>query len=232
MIPFNVHANPAMAYLIQELAARRDRVIPRVWEGQTVVVAGSGPSLTKSDLDFVCGRAPVIVVNRTYQIAPWADVLFAADLPFWRVYRPEFSGWMVSTSIIPPWVFPGVTHIKSVTLWEGLSLDPHFVADGASGFMAINLAVLMGAKTILLLGFDGKRAEGKAHFFGDHERGLTNPVAGQFFRWNRDIETLPPYLARAGVEVINCSRDTAITAFPRMTIEEALPWLGLSNAAE
>jgi hypothetical protein len=231
MIPYNAMRDPAMAYAFQELAARRERVIPRVWDGQTVVVAGSGPSLTKGDLDFVRGRVPVVVVSRTYQLAPWADLLFSMESIWWEAYKPEFPGAKFSPSVIPPWIYRGVTSIYSKE-GAGFSLDPGYIHEGCSGFGAINLALLMGARRIILLGFDCKSSGGKRHFFGDHVAGLSNPTEGEYRRWLEHYEGALPSLARAGVEVINCGRDTAITAFPRMTIEEALPWWGASNAAE
>lgn len=229
MIPYNAMRDPAAAYALHELAARRERLIPRVWEGQTVVVAGSGPSLTKSDLEFVRDRAPVIAVSRTYQIAPWADVLFSMEAIWWEAYKPEFSGAKISPSIVYPWIYPGVLSIRCEE-GEGLSLDQRYIHEDCSGFGALNLAVLMGAKRVLLLGFDCKSQGNKPHFFGDHVRGLQNPTEDQYRRWLQSYDAAVPSLARAGVEVINCSGDTAITAFPRMTIKEALWRHGTKSA--
>lgn len=106
----------------------------------------------------------------------------------------------------------------------GLSLDPLRIHFGNnSGYQALNLAVLLGAKRILLTGYDmqcGK--DGKKHWHGDHPVGFNNPSVGTLKTWCRNFETTLPDLKEAGVEVINCSRETALTCFPRQLLEETL----------
>lgn len=99
---------------------------------------------------------------------------------------------------------------------RGLGLDRvHF--GGNSGFQAINLAFLWGAKRIVLLGFDCKPVGGKAHWFGQHPEGLTQ--VQPYDLWLEHYPQLAYDLKREGVQVVNCSRDTAITCFERATIE-------------
>ena len=52
--------------------------VPRMWEGQTVAVLASGPSLTPA----LAQRLRVhrtIAVNHAHRLAPWADMLLALD---------------------------------------------------------------------------------------------------------------------------------------------------------
>ena len=104
---------------------------------------------------------------------------------------------------------------------SGLSKKPNGLMTGQnSGHQAINLAVLLGARRILLLGFDMKAApDGRLHWFGDHPV-KTNPAVFSAMLRNFD-KTLKP-LAAAGVEVINCSADTALTCYPRKPLHDAL----------
>lgn len=103
----------------------------------------------------------------------------------------------------------------------GLSLDPEKVSTGSnSGYQALNLAVLAGAKTVILLGFDGRpAAEGKTHWFGDHPRvePLTvYPVIRDAFKAAAEA------IKAAGVSVLNCSPGSAIETFPRADLAEVL----------
>lgn len=103
---------------------------------------------------------------------------------------------------------------------EGFSLDPSVIHFGSnSGFQAINLAILFGAKRILLVGFDMTAGNGKAHFFGDHPPGLIQ---------NRNYERfIPAFNAAAkrlprGVEIINCTPNSALRCFPMADLIDAL----------
>lgn len=121
----------------------------------------------------------------------------------------------------------------------GLSLDPARInvcgapgpdgTSGNSGFQALNLAVLMGAARVILLGFDmGFGAGGEVHWHRPHAwrdprtgSGLHNPTQRLFDRWIRGFAAALPDLARAGVSVLNASRRTALDCFPRITPEDA-----------
>ena len=105
----------------------------------------------------------------------------------------------------------------------GLSTDPSFIHTGKnSGYQAISLAVLFGAQRIRLLGFDFQRTSGRTHWHGDHPRGLGN--GGQYPTWVAAMNVLARDLTRAGIEVINCSRRTALQCFERKTMEEITEW--------
>lgn len=97
--------------------------------------------------------------------------------------------------------------------------------EGSSGFQAINLAYHIGATKIILLGYDMQSTGGKNHWFGDHPKKTpegknTAFMNGTFGRYVKTFRTIDP--ARYGIEIINCSRATALDAFPRMRLEDAL----------
>lgn len=73
----------------------------------------------------------------------------------------------------------------------------------------------------MLLGFDhypGLR--GRMHFFGPHTDELDS--GHDFNAWRSKMQPLADDLKAAGVEVINCSRDTALTCFPRGDLLQCL----------
>jgi hypothetical protein len=104
----------------------------------------------------------------------------------------------------------------------GLSKSPNHIHTGFnSGYQAIGLAHLFGVKRILLLGFDFQRSRGRTHWHGDHPRGLGN--GGRYPQWVKAMNQLAVDAKAVGLEIINCSRSTALTCFARSTIQEALP---------
>lgn len=92
---------------------------------------------------------------------------------------------------------------------------------GNSGFQAINLAVQFGCRTIILVGYDMHDRAG-LHWHGEHGCNLNNPSAKSLSRWRQAIDAQGIALKRMGVRVINASPDSALTAFPKMTLGAAL----------
>jgi hypothetical protein len=200
--------------------------VPVLWpNGGTAVVLGSGPSLSAADVDYVRERVDgVIAVNDTYRLAPWATALYAADAKWWQWHKgaPSFTGQFKFTLSGTATTWPGVVCLKRGQD-TGLSENPEALALGRNGvYQAINLAVHFGATRILLLGVDmqnGARADGRGtsdHFFGHHPDN-TGP---QFSLCLERFKTLVAPLAARGVEVINCSRRTALRCFPMKALED------------
>jgi len=91
---------------------------------------------------------------------------------------------------------------------------------GNSGAAAISLAASSNAKRIILLGYDCKYGDdGKRHWHGDHPKGLGN--AGGIHNWRAKFERLAAELPK-GCEVINASRETALSCFERATLKSVL----------
>lgn len=194
--------------------------VPKLCPGGTVVCVGGGPSLTKEDVEYCREKATVIAINDAYKLAPWAEVLYACDHRWWKWHKgvPEFQGLKYSLQRQSA-QYKGV-QILNNTGSDGLEKKTHGLRTGRnSGYQAINLALHLGARRVLLLGYDMQRTGGKSHWFGEHPIRSNSPLSS--FRQHFDglAKRLPEY----GLDVINCSRETALTCFPRMTIHEALP---------
>lgn len=167
----------------------------------------------------------MIVVNTTYQAAPWADLLFACDHPWWDHYFPKLAAsfpgelWTVSDGARDRY---GIAFILGVDAY-GLSPDPTFIHTGRnSGYQAIGLAYLFGAASVVLLGFDFMLGpKGERHHHGEHPAGLSSGQRN-YQNWCRSMEGLAAGLKQKGVKVLNASRRTALKCFPRVTLETAL----------
>lgn len=190
--------------------------VERLWEGQTVVCAATGPSLSAEQVETVrAAGARLIVVNDAYLRAPFADVCYFADVKWhnWHKDREEFrafAGQKCSIFIgVDPKLGPGV-HLLKQAGYMGLSNDPTEIVTGSnSGYQAINIAALSGARRIVLLGYDAQPKDGKHHFFGAHPDKSHAPydvIRGRF----RDL--VQP-LRKLGVEVFNATPGSAISCF-------------------
>jgi hypothetical protein len=104
---------------------------------------------------------------------------------------------------------------------EGLCKEPGMIFHGNnSGYQAVGLAYTWGASRVILLGYDMQYTGGRRHWFGDHPRGLNNATG--LACWQRSFPKLAADAEKVGLEIVNASRETALTCFPRMRLEDAL----------
>jgi hypothetical protein len=194
-----------------------------------IVCVASGPSLTVEDcaavLDAqIAGRCRVLVVNRTWERLPSADAMYAADGSFWRKYYPaiqrSFRGELWTCDKMAPKDY-SINYVEINRTSRGLCLAERCINSGRNGgYQAINLAFHFGARQIILLGYDMQRTGGQKHWHEDYDDiQLTN---GEPSRWVNYFPQLAADLERAGVEVVNCTRQTALDCFPKSTLMAAL----------
>jgi hypothetical protein len=104
---------------------------------------------------------------------------------------------------------------------EGLSrILGRIHTGGNSGYQAVGLAHQLGAKSIILVGFDMKMSGGKVHWHGDHPAHLGNE--GPYDKWVSRFRSLATGLKQAGVKIVNASRETALDTIQRMDLQVAL----------
>ncbi len=203
-------------------------VVNRLWPGETFVVIATGPSLIAADVDVCRGSARVIVVNDAYQLAPWADVLYAADLPWWDAHQDALKCAGLKFACKPSAVRDKLKHQRLTILRktgeDGLERQAFGLRSGRgnSGYQSVNLARHLGASRIILLGFDMQRTGKQAHFFGSHRPPLSDPPDYRWVQWRAAFSTLIKPLADEGISVVNATRSTALTCFPRLPIQQAL----------
>jgi len=184
--------------------------------GKTVVVIGGGASLTDEDCDYARKSDAILIgVNDAYRKVQ-LDILYASDYPWWKHHWKNLKDY-------PPCLFLTQTHqnrTPDLPLWtvegqHGADMGAKRLQFGAnSGFAAVHLASLFKAEKIALLGFD-MQMKGKRHWFGDHPGELNKK--SNYATWVANFER-----ANCPTPIINCSRETALTCFPRATIQEVV----------
>lgn len=192
-------------------------VCPRDWEGRTVAVVASGCSVLEFDFARIAGM-PVIAVKDGYKLVPEADVLMVGDHRY--VFRnPDFSDYkgplILYTDPKPlpdSWKQDDRIRFIPKVMGGGLSQNPRELRGTfTTTALAINLAVLRGAKRILLIGVDGHAGpNNERHFTGF----LSEDWHMRYGRQKWGLGRLPRDLKPLGVEVFNLNKRSSIKTFP------------------
>ena len=198
-----------------------------MWPGETVAILASGPSMSAEVATAVrASGVRAIAINNTFKLAPWADLLYAADARWWDVHKDEalkFEGLKVTIMETPY----GLLQLADGGC-VGFDDDTSKLRTGHnSGYQAVHLAVHAGAKRILLCGMD---MQGK-HWHPEHKPPLVINEEAFFIRCIQCFREVAPELKRRGVEVWNCTPHSALKCFERVDLAQALALSAVSKAA-
>lgn len=167
-------------------------------------------------------EVPCIVINSTFLLAPWADMLYAADFAWWRhnTDAARFAGFKVSIEerkgSAPP--APGVRLLTNSGV-IGMDSDPSKLRTGGnSGYQAIQIAAHAGAARILLCGFDMHGT----NWHGKHAEPLVSTTPETYAKWVSRFRWLASELAARSIDVVNCTPGSALTCFRFMEFDDAL----------
>ena len=201
--------------------------IPRRYPDSTWVAIASGASLHDSQVEVAremreADRCRVIVSNNNIFKAPWADHLHFADKQWWTWYhdREEYRTFAGVKTTLDKTLGAEEAHILHCESSRGLHPDPGWVGGNSSGQHAINIAAHYGAKRIILIGYECAAVMNGnyswTHWFNDHPN-KTDPSV--FASMIANFNMIPPIAEKMGIEIINCSINTAIHCFKKDTIE-------------
>jgi hypothetical protein len=191
------------------------------WKGQDAFIVGGGSSLADFLWDKLKGKN-TIGCNDAFRLgAEVIRVCLFGDASWFHRTKWElqkFRGRVVSCapSLIHlnlPWVYI-MSRVRDGLQESGKGLLAWNYSTGAA---AINLAVLLGASRIFLLGFDMGRNEGKSHWHS-HRHKPTEDVS--FARFQKGFKCLAASLAslRPDVQVLNVTDGTSkLLVFPAIS---------------
>lgn len=210
---------------------------------ETFICIASGPSLNQELIDMVAeakrdsnGSIGVIAVNDNWK---WkdltddsfiADHIYAGDPEFWQMYLRQME--REGANDIPKWIPINEAFAKKNVQYniralkcaheKGLGKDTILHCGSHSGYQAINLAFMFGAKKIIMLGYDMKTGpQGKVHWFGNHPNGLRN-TPNKYSGWIARYTQLASDLKDEGVDVVNCSPVTGIECIRKGSLADEL----------
>lgn len=196
-------------------------VIPKLYKGFPIIIAGIGPSLTSDVIEIMRKYRDthvILGINDAYKIIDFMDDHYACDARWWKVHGeiinkkyPDLRLWCHDEEGEKY----GAIKVTGKT-GSGLSTDPTYIHTGLnSGFQALNLAYHWGCSKIILVGYNMGGLNGKNHFFEGREKTLSvsSPYpqfAEQFGKIQPDIKDI----------VVNCTRRTQLKAFRIGNLEE------------
>jgi hypothetical protein len=197
----------------------------------------TGPTLTLPQVEAARRRGFALAgCNNVWESVPDLELLYGCNLQWWRHYwSPQLAAhpaekWTTNREAADAFGLNWIAERNA----PGLSTDPSIVHHGhGSGYTLLNLAYLMGATRIVLLGYslryapdyDGraKRIGGEArHFFGEYPKELQHWPSAKV-RDGVHVELLDLYrsVAKQGlVEIVNCTPGSALDCFPRADIDD------------
>jgi hypothetical protein len=191
------------------------------------VICASGPSLKRTNMKLIraqCNAWRVMTVNNAWKRAPWAHVHYAGDEPWWTRYGDEAMRLSPSehwTRDRPTALARGIRFVRALE-GHGLCTLPNIIHKGGnSGFQAINLAFHLGAREIVLVGYDMSRRFG-GHFDGEHDGLPLSAPEKHIICWRNMMAPMADDLARLGVKVTNCSVHSELECFPRAKLKDML----------
>lgn len=199
------------------------------WKDEWVCIIGGGTSVKDINMDLLHGFLTLGVNNSALILN--TDALFSLDYNWIKSSYPQylnFSGEkylaMQEGNMMKTIKDPQAQYLRRNTL-DGLSTNKTAIHGHNSGYGALNLAVLKGAKRILLLGFDFYKRDGRAHW---HEEYPRRPRARTvlYEGWARKFNTMVPVLNQLGIMVLNCSLHSKIECFPKIESHEIRNYFG------
>ncbi|UFX41926.1 hypothetical protein HAP47_0021760 [Bradyrhizobium sp. 41S5] len=200
------------------------------WSGETAVIVASGPSATHVDLAQAKGKAKLITINDSWRLAPWADALYAHDEAWWDVWSgvPSFNGLKISGQRTNPKWDVKLARINKYR--DEILVEPDGTIGWGShgGFHALNLAIQFGARRIVLVGYDCRIDQG-INWHGGHQHGLPNKGIVCVTIWRKVLDMQALLLKKLGVEVLNASPVSTLTAYQKVEFAAAVQGAEVRN---
>ena len=223
----HVYQSPKSIYSEESMRfkySRYDKItdIEPFFLGETIYIVGGGPSLKDFDFELLRNRV-VIAVNKAFLFLPFAQVLYWSDSSFYDSFKREiheFKGIKVTKNPSPK--AEDIINLVE-TGREGLELEPNGIRSGGnSGYAAINLAYHLGAKKIVLMGFDAKNGPGgNTHWHDGYvKKGASDEVMQR--NWLPHYSSIVDALDERRVKIYNTSKLSEIKEIEKITYTEAL----------
>lgn len=200
--------------------------IPEKYTGEAAVLFATGPSLNKKDIDLVKkyhseGIVKAFGCNDSYRVVSFLDVLYACDGRWWDYHYDKVK----ATCKADLWTQELYTRKKHKDInytpgkfAQGVSLNPNIIHYGSnSGFQLLNIALLMGVRKFLLVGYN-MGVNGNTHFFGMHPAECSKGPSP----WPKFIQAFKTIQPKVRNNIINCTEPSGLTFLKYMDLEEAL----------
>jgi len=191
-----------------------------IWKDEDVFIIGGGASLKNFDFNLLKSKH-TIGCNTAFRLGvEICKICFFGDMKWFKKYKDELANYQgtVITNCLQlynskiPWLY----YVKREA--KGLHTDK-IGWNGNSGASAINLALLLGAKTVYLLGFDMCLSGGRANWyenpFDKPNEAIYRLFLKRFKDVAKDLDVKFP-----DRQIINITKNSALDMFPKVDLDE------------
>jgi hypothetical protein len=213
--------NNAFANIVQDGA----------WKGRRCFIVGGGPSLEGFDWSLLDGEL-VIAANRAFESCN-PNIIVSCDPVFTRWVKREQDDGNGLCSPESMQHFRDLKCLRAIVKVNKSNYSPGLnflrfagndgfsstLSDGVvcgrnSGFAALNLAVLLGASQIYLLGFDMqyRPSDNRAHYY---DKGKPWKRQDPYRHYKHYYDKVAPEIKARGQQVINLSLNSALECFEK-----------------
>jgi len=198
------------------------RWIPeKIWNNQDVFILGGGNSLERFDWNILKNENTIGCNDAFKHGKEICKICIFGDVKWFRTFERELALYKGS-------VFTNSSQLQKTNLpwlWTmtrkayGLHKDA-LGWNGSTGTCAINLAVLLGAKRIFLLGFDMHLSKDKRANW--HPNRLDKPNKDIYSKFLRGFRKLAVDLKEKfpDTQVVNVTDDSSLDLFPKVGVDE------------
>lgn len=204
--------------------------VPEMWKGATVYILGGGSSLLDENLELIEDKR-VIGVNCAFLLGDWVDILWFGDPPWfgWNERAlAKFGGLKVCCCKQMLFDHPTVRVLergKAMGLEDGKNHRTRVSWNWSSGGSAVNLATLLGAHRVVLLGFDMKPDDkGNIHWHDLHHNKLDLSKYDPHSQFVEAFEFIANDARNLNIEIINSTMCSVIPEkwVPKIPLEEVV----------
>ena len=201
-------------------------------ESSFVYIVAGGPSLRGFDWRRLDGKQ-TIAINKALYTCPTAKVLWWSDDRFFEENRDTILAHKApykctAYSDHVRFIYPDTIYAYRFNRMRGFDDSVSGISHGNnSGYAAIHFAVKLGAKKLVLLGYDFSHdKQGATHWHDGYF--MENGNKRDHTEHTLERKMLPNFasleipLKQRRVTVYNANKDSKLTCWPRITIEEAL----------
>jgi hypothetical protein len=202
-------------------------MIDRKYKGQDIYILGSGHSLKGFDLSKLDGKN-VIAINHSIEFYPKAQSLIFGDKIFLvkttfdlKKYKGDIftSSKNLTHKLLQEMKDQPNVHIFDDRRKEVSESFQHGLYHPTStGLLAINLALVMGAKTIYLLGYDYTYDNGIIHYYDYDEKKYEHHYTYSEDRMQGKVTKFRGFQKSAN-KIINLNPDSFLNIFEKATLE-------------
>jgi uncharacterized Rossmann fold enzyme len=204
--------------------------IPELWPGSTVFIIGGGPSILQQDLSVLHDKR-VIGVNQAYKLGAWVDVCWFGDKQWYNQNLPDIKeyGGLIATCSHEANMSRRRKRVRYVGRSKSSGIEfklrSHIAWNGNSGASAINLAFWLGAKTVVLLGFEMQlpvdKNDEQTHWHNDYAiRKHKGKLVDPYWRFNKHWPSIKRDAGKIGLRIINATVGGSLEFFERQPLRD------------